>query len=173
MALIWTPPPGVLFRPPSRSALYAVRCPIRESVLPPSFELKHNQRETFQQLRTAYSMDTLRAGELQRPSSAPNWREGRVPDWWRRHLEQKRVSPPAPVQLTKELQAQVDGVLSQLRVLLARNLNRTVDTFRTFDLDSSGAIDKREWRLSLLKHVAIQIEPSGRRLPLLPPVLTV
>jgi len=51
--------------------------------------------------------------------------------------------------LTADEQAQVDGVVGQLRVKLAKNLNRTVDTFRQWDVDASGSISKREFREAL------------------------
>ena len=53
--------------------------------------------------------------------------------------------------LTPEQRASVADVIGQLKMALAKNLHRIMDTFREFDEDQSGKIDKREFRLALQK----------------------
>ena len=45
----------------------------------------------------------------------------------------------------------VAGIIGQLKMALAKNLHRIIDTFREFDEDQSGRINKREFRLALQK----------------------
>ena len=45
----------------------------------------------------------------------------------------------------------IAGVIGQLKMVLARKLTRVVDTFREFDVDWDGRIDKREFRLAMRK----------------------
>ena len=59
---------------------------------------------------------------------------------------------PPPSQLPPPDQSSsVAGILGQLKMALAKNLNRMIDTFREFDEDGSGKINKREFRLALQK----------------------
>ena len=59
---------------------------------------------------------------------------------------------PPPSQLPPPDQSSsVAGILGQLKMALAKNLNRMIDTFREFDEDQSGKINKREFRLALQK----------------------
>ena len=59
---------------------------------------------------------------------------------------------PPPSQLPPPDQSSsVAGILGQLKMELAKNLNRMIDTFREFDEDGSGKINKREFRLALQK----------------------
>jgi len=53
--------------------------------------------------------------------------------------------------LTPEQRASVADVIGQLKMALAKNLHRIMDTFREFDEDQSGKIDKREFQLALRK----------------------
>lgn len=73
------------------------------------------------------------------------WRHEQSPQW------ASEIAPTVRPRtaLTADEQAQVDGVVGQLRVKLAKNLNRTVDTFRQWDVDASGSISKREFREAL------------------------
>jgi Ca2+-binding EF-hand superfamily protein len=57
----------------------------------------------------------------------------------------------APLELTPAQKASVAGVIGQLKMALAKNLHRIIDTFREFDEDQSGKIDKREFRSALQK----------------------
>jgi len=50
-----------------------------------------------------------------------------------------------------EHKATVANGFVQLKMAVAKNLNRTIDTFREFDEDQSGTVDKREFRLGLQK----------------------
>ena len=90
---------------------------------------------------------------LMKGHGMPQWRLGygsdpqRIPDWWARRQHEM----PQPLELTPEQKAAVDGLISQIKVALARNLNRMIDTFREFDEDYSGKIDTREFRLALHK----------------------
>ncbi|KOO27336.1 hypothetical protein Ctob_008853 [Chrysochromulina tobinii] len=47
--------------------------------------------------------------------------------------------------------ASVASVLGQLKMALAKNLNRVIDTFRDFDENHSGQLDKHPFRLALQK----------------------
>ena len=60
------------------------------------------------------------------PSYVSTWRHEQSPQW------ASEIAPTVRPRtaLTADEQAQVDGVVGQLRVKLAKNLNRTVDTFR-------------------------------------------
>ena len=49
------------------------------------------------------------------------------------------------------MQAEVDGVQGQLRGILAKNLNRMIDTFREFDVDKSGSVDRKEFCRALVR----------------------
>ena len=83
----------------------------------------------------------------------PQWREGygndpkRIPAWW----VNRKVEVAKPLELTPEQKASVAGVIGQIKMKLAQNLNRMIDTFREFDEDQSGKIDKREFQLALRK----------------------
>jgi hypothetical protein len=48
------------------------------------------------------------------------------------------------------MKAQVDGVLGQLRAVMAKNKNRIIDTFLAFDANNSGTIDRNEFREAVL-----------------------
>ena len=59
---------------------------------------------------------------------------------------------PPPSQLPPPDQSSgVAGIIGQLNMALAKNLHRIIDTFREFDEDESGKINKREFRLALQK----------------------
>eukprot|EP00900_Chrysochromulina_parva_P020539 jgi/Chrpa1/3118/Chrysochromulina_OHIO_Genome00015335-RA len=58
---------------------------------------------------------------------------------------------PKPLELTPAQKASVAGIIGQLKMVFAKNLSRISDTFREFDKDQSGKIDKREFRLALQK----------------------
>ena len=58
---------------------------------------------------------------------------------------------PKPLELTAAQKASVAGIIGQLKMVFAKNLSRMSDTFREFDKDLSGKIDKREFRLALQK----------------------
>jgi hypothetical protein len=61
------------------------------------------------------------------------------------------VEPP-PSQLPPPDQtSSVAGIIGQLKMALAKNLHRIIDTFREFDEDQSGTINKREFGLALQK----------------------
>ena len=77
------------------------------------------------------------------------WREGREPHWWA-ELRARPPPKPAPPTLTPEMKAQVDGVLGQLRAVMAKNKNRIIDTFLAFDANNSGTIDRNEFREAVL-----------------------
>lgn len=77
------------------------------------------------------------------------WREGREPHWWA-ELKARPPPKPAPPTLTPEMKAQVDGVLGQLRAVMAKNKNRIIDTFLAFDANNSGTIDRNEFREAVL-----------------------
>ena len=57
----------------------------------------------------------------------------------------------APLELTPDQKASIAGVIGQLKMALAKNLHRIIDTFREFDEDGSGKIQKREFRRALQK----------------------
>ena len=132
-------PSAFLYRPASRSMLYDVRIPLRECVLPPADGLwKRSRTPSVPSMSlgwcptttTVHSERSLHVTERGRPLSASNWRDGRVPPWWTDHLLTQVYAPPKPVELTPTMQAQVDGVVGQLRRYLHKSLDRTIDTFR-------------------------------------------
>ena len=90
---------------------------------------------------------------LMKAYALPQWREGygndpkRIPAWW----ANRKVEVAKPLELTPEQKASVAGVIGQIKMKLAQNLNRMIDTFREFDEDQSGKIDKREFQLALRK----------------------
>ena len=119
--------------------LYDVRIPLRECVLPPADGLwKRSRTPSVPSMSlgwcptttTVHSERSLHVTERGRPLSASNWRDGRVPPWWTDHLLTQVYAPPKPVELTPTMQAQVDGVVGQLRRYLHKSLDRTIDTFR-------------------------------------------
>ena len=63
---------------------------------------------------------------IRSPTYAQPWRHEGLPQW---ALHIKPNLPPR-TPFTREEQALVEGVVGQLRIKLAKNLNRTVDTFR-------------------------------------------
>jgi hypothetical protein len=81
--------------------------------------------------------EVLSLTELDRPSTAP--------------------SLPYPMYMTRQAVGRPDqsssvaGIIGQLKLALAKNLHRIIDTFREFDEDQSGRINKREFRLALQK----------------------
>ena len=61
-----------------------------------------------------------------------------------------RTAPTRPTTApSREQKPGVAGVIGQLKMVLARKLTRVVDTFREFDMDWDGRIDKREFRLAM------------------------
>ena len=99
------------------------------------FPLRHREPPSAVGLRkhppsrawTEYNQVPMEGVLLSKSCFVQPWRHGRAPSWWIHHSKQ---APPPPIQLTPAMQAQVDGVLGQLRALLAKSLNRMVDTFR-------------------------------------------
>ena len=77
------------------------------------------------------------------------WRQGPEPRWWAIRKAQESRRRPKPVVLNPDQQKQVDGVLGQLRSLLARNKDRMIDTFLKFDANNSGSVDRKEFILAV------------------------
>lgn len=53
------------------------------------------------------------------------------------------------VEVTPEMQHEINGVIGQLRHIMAMNLNRTLDTFRQWDTNQDNLINYREFGLAL------------------------
>jgi hypothetical protein len=61
------------------------------------------------------------------------------------------VEPPPSHLPPPDQTSSVAGIIGQLKMALAKNLHRIIDTFREFDEDQSGTINKREFGLALQK----------------------
>uniref|UniRef100_A0A7S2N956 EF-hand domain-containing protein n=1 Tax=Haptolina brevifila TaxID=156173 RepID=A0A7S2N956_9EUKA len=122
----------------------ALKYPLRVRVAPDSGLDKRPRTHTWQQGFSA--APTL----IRSATFLHDWRREDVPPSLHEAYSSLRHPPtPLPKQLTRDEQAQVDGVLGQLRIKLAHNLNRSVDTFRQWDVDQSGTISKKEFGRAL------------------------
>jgi len=107
----------------------------------PLRHLYHDDRSHEWRFRQGKAPDRMKF-----PLTVEPWRHGMTPQWWTDHLQ---ASPPTPRVLTAAEQTQVDEVLRQLRGILARSLDRSIDLFLQWDRDNSGRIDKAEFRMAL------------------------
>ena len=78
------------------------------------------------------------------PKHLPAWRHGRPPPrWWTAHIQQRSIRS-----VPKASSPEVHRLKETIKAALAKNLNRVIDTFRQWDADLSGKIDKREFFLA-------------------------
>ena len=137
-----TLPPGGWARPDGVQDPFSVlRYPLR-SKEPPSTGLYPKPHPTTWATKVGGA-----AGLISRhasPKHLPAWRHGRPPpSWWVQQQAAKRA-PKHPKQSSPEVARLKDRV----KQALAKNLNRVVDTFREWDADLSGKVDKREFFLA-------------------------
>ena len=134
-----TLPPGGWARPDGVQDPFSVlRYPLR-SKEPPSTGLYPKPHPTTWATKVGGA-----AGLISRhasPKHLPAWRHGRPPpSWWVQQQAAKRA-PKHPKQSSPEVARLKDRV----KQALAKNLNRVVDTFREWDADLSGKVDKRDF----------------------------
>ena len=86
------------------------------------------------------------------PKTLPAWRHGRPPPaWWVR----QQAAARAPKAL-KQSSPEVARLKERVKQAMAKNLNRVVDTFREWDADLSGRVDKREFFLACKTGLGIE-----------------
>ncbi|KOO34639.1 hypothetical protein Ctob_015482, partial [Chrysochromulina tobinii] len=94
--------------------------------------------------------------EAKKEASAANERARNLKRGWKEERDARQAGEHKASTLeakVAELEAQIAELTRQLRLkmALAKNLHRIIDTFREFDEDQSGTINKREFGLALQK----------------------